>query len=417
MSEFVGRAVLAAVAATVITAAGTSAPAAAAEPVLTLSSATGPSGGGVMITGTTAADGPFPAGTVPVVQFQFVGAGSTSCRATAQEVAQITASGTATTAGVLIVRPDTVKRLTAGKIAFEVPAGAYPELDGNGDPSTVNPDGLVLLDGQDSSRWNVCVYDTDSTTDSTLLATAVYTVAPRPVITSIIPAGSPAGGGQSITVNGSGFSTVVTGLSASIGGADLTGIKVAANGNSFTATTGPRAADTGLALVVTAPGGSVSSLDPDDNGLAQDGDDSTPDAPIPFSYSNSITITPNTGPVGGSVDIDVLGAGFEALDFTSGSPADGHAHVFLVKDAYDAAANRGVAECSVVVVISDNELICTLDLAAARLSAVDSSVLPDTTIAEGAYILTVVASGDPTAGPAADPTIISSGATFTVGPY
>lgn len=80
-------------------------------------------------------------------------------------------------------------------------------------------------------------------------------------------------------------------------------------------------------------------------------------------------------------------------------------------------ATGGVAECEVVVVVSDAELVCTLDLAANQLSPLTSATVPNTPIVEGAYILTVVANGATDAGYDANPTIVSSGATFTVAPY
>ncbi|WP_436527526.1 IPT/TIG domain-containing protein [Actinoplanes sp. HUAS TT8] len=402
-----GRAVLASAAATALVTVVLSAPAEATPPAMTLSSTTGASGGGATVTGTIPAGSgvSFPAGTTPTIQFQF-----TTCSASAQDVDQIAVSGTTLTAGVLTVRPSTVKRFSTTKVAFQVPNSAYPDNDGNGNPSTINPTGLVLTGAQTSARWNVCVYDTPSTVGSTLLATAAYTVAPRPTITSVVPASSPAVGGQSITVNGTGFSTSGPGVSGTIGGSALTDVTVAPNGLSFTATTGPHAAGTGLALVVTAIGGSVSSLDPDNNGNNSDA--------IPFGYSNGITVTPGNAVSGTSVDLDVIGAGFSALTFSAGTtPTDSDAHVFLVKDAYNAASNRGVAECVVASVVDDGELICTLDLSADQLDPTDSSVVANTPITDGAYIVTVVANGDPAAGNAAHPTIISSGATFTVAPY
>ncbi|GAB2617289.1 hypothetical protein Aab01nite_30520 [Paractinoplanes abujensis] len=383
-------------------------PASAAALPMTLSSVTGPSGGGSTVLGSVTATSsvpiPFPAGTQPTVQFQYA-----ACSASAQPVTQIAGTGTTLTAGVLTVDPATVKRVTTTKVLFQVPSGPYPAQDADGNPSTVNPGGLVLVGAQTSARWNVCVYDSGSTTASTLLATSSYTVAVPPTITSIIPASSPAGGGQLITVNGTGFTAA--GTTVSIDGVALTDVRVAANGLSLSATTGPHAAASGLALTVSTPGGPVSSLNPDN-------DDTTADAPIPFAYSNGIVIAPNTAVSGSAVTLDVGGAGFSQLTFDQGgTPTSGQAHVFLVKDAYDPAANRGVAECVVLSVISDNELVCSLDLSADQLNPSDSSTVAGVPVAEGAYIVTVVASGDPAAGSTAKPTIVSSGATFTVGPY
>lgn len=409
-----GRVGLACVLASAIVLAGAVASASAATLAMTLSSTTGPSGGGNTITATVAATAaapsPFPAGTTPAVQFQYVGTGASSCSATAQVVTQIAGSGTAMTAGVQTVDPDMVKRISTTKLAIQVPSSAYPALDGDGNPSTVNPGGLVLVDPQKAAKWNICVYDSASTTSSTLLATASYTLVVRPSITSIIPASSPAGGGQSITVNGVGFGSVGSqATTGSIGGVALTNVVVASTGNSLTAITGARAAGTGLILTVNTPGGSVGSDNPDN-------DSTTNDDPILFTYSNGITITPNTAVAGAKVSVDINGAGFSRLTFNSGTPTDNQAHIFLVKDAYAADSNRGVAECTDVLSISDTELVCTLDLSF-QLSPTDSTTVPDTPVGDGAYVLTVVADGATDAGADANPTIFSSGAVFAVAPY
>ena len=181
---------------------------------------------------------------------------------------------------------------------------------------------------QTTAKWNICVYDSDSTTTSTLLATAGYTPAVRPRISAIIPASSPASGGQSITVAGAGFSAASNATTATIGGAALTNIKVAPNGRSFT---------------------------------------------------------------------------------------DPSAHVFLVKDAYVAATNRGVQECRKVLVVNNTELICTLDLLGDRLTPEGGTTSGP--VAEGTYTVTVVANGATDAGDAANPTIVSSGSTFTVSQF
>lgn len=258
----------------------------------------------------------------------------------------------------------------------------------------------------------ILVYDSDSTTSSVLLASTVYTIVLRPTITSIVPASSPAAGGQTITVNGAGFgSGSVTAISAAIGGTALTTIKLAPNGNSFTATTAARAGAGGLALTVTTPGGTVSSLDPDNNGNGSDA--------IPFTYRNGITITPDNGAAGSTVTVDITGAGFGQLVFDApgaGSPTNNHAHVFLVNGAYDSSANRGIAECGKVTVVSDAELVCTLDLSADQLSPTSSATATGQSIVEDGYVLTVVADGA-IGSSGANPTIVSSGSSFVVGPF
>ncbi|WP_127504272.1 IPT/TIG domain-containing protein [Actinoplanes solisilvae] len=375
---------------------------ASAASLMALSSPAGRSGGGNTLVGTVGlvpgVSGPFAAGTKPTVQFQFYGTGTSAsaCNAKAKAVAQIGVAGVSLTAGVLTVDPAQVTRITATKIAFRVPSSSYPALDGGGVASTINTSGLSLVGDQTVARWNVCVYDSDSIANSNLLASSSYTVAVKPTIASILPAGSSAGGGQSITVTGTGFSTITGTITGAVGGVPLSGVKVAADGKSFTAITGARVAAAGLALTVDGPGGTVSSLDPDNN-------PATNDIPIPFTYNNSVTVTPNTAVTGSTVVVDVMGAGFSALDFdTSGTAGSSDAHVFLVKDAYDAAGNRGVAECIVDAVVRDTELLCTLTLAG----------VPD-----GAYTLTVVENGDPGAGVAANPSLVTSGAVFVVAPY
>ncbi|WP_433831634.1 IPT/TIG domain-containing protein [Actinoplanes sp. CA-015351] len=405
MIRRITRAVVASVVLTTTVLAGVSTPASAAAVAMTLSKTYGTSGAGGTLIGSVppTAVAPFPAGSAtPIVQFQFVGTATTGCSLKAQTRTAIAGPGVNTTAGVLTADTTKVKRITSWKIVFTVPTAAYP-----GD--AFNTSGLVLTGTQSQARWYVCVYDTESTTTSTLLATSVYTITLRPTITSISPASSPAAGGQAITVNGTGFSPVTTPITASIGGAALTNIRVASNGNSFTATTGVRAADTGLALSVVAPGGTVSSLDPDNNPL-------TPTT-YPFAYTNGITISPATGVTGALVTVSVTGAGFSGLIFDPAAVAtSSDPHVFLVDGAYDPATNRGVAECTVGIVVSDTELICDLDLSATQLSpttsAPTSGVVPD-----GAYIMTVVANGDPGAAGLAEPSIISSGAAFVVAPY
>jgi hypothetical protein len=410
------RGVLASAGATVLVLSGTAVPARADASEMTLSSLSGPSGVLVTATITDPEVAIFAAGRTPAVQFQYAGVG-TACAETVAATAQIEVTGTTTTAGSLTVEPDTVWRFSNTKIGFQVPRRAYPAYDDLGYVSTVNPDGLVLGDAQPSSRWHVCAYSDDTTT-GTLLAEAIYTLVPRPVITSILPASGPAMGGMPITVNGAGFTEAAAKISGSIGGAPLTDITVAADGKSFTAKTRPRAAESGLALVVDTSGGRISSLDPDGNGLAEDNDPGTDDTPIPFTYSNGISVTPNNGAVGTQVNLDVFGAGFAGLTFSNGGgPSDSNAHVFLVEDFYDPDFNRGVAECGDVAVVSDNELICTLDLGAEQLNPIDSSVVVNTPIVEGTYTLTVVATGVVGAGSTAKPTIVSSGSTFTVGPY
>src|SRR5690349_16412452 len=114
---------------TVLLLAGTAIAAQAAPPpppAMTLSSVAGPASSGNTVIGTVAPvpnlPGPFPAATLPVVQFQY-----TTCAATAKAPALIAATDTTLTAGVLTVDPADVQRISNNKIAFQVPAGGYPD--------------------------------------------------------------------------------------------------------------------------------------------------------------------------------------------------------------------------------------------------------------------------------------------------
>jgi hypothetical protein len=401
------QAVLASVVTTAAVLAGAGSPATAAPVALNLSKTFGTSGaGGTLIAWVTPSTAvtPFPANRTPVVQYQFTNANTTGCSTTVKTLVQAAGTLTTTTAGVLASDPVTVKRVTSWKIVFQVPSAAHP------DNPAINTGGLALVGSQTQAKWNICVYDVASPTSSTLIGTATYTIAAKPTITSITPASSPAAGGQLITVNGTGFTPVSTPTSGSIGGVPLTNVKVAANGNSFTATTGARTPDTGLFLSVVAPGGTVVSSDPDNDPVTV--------TQLTFTYTNGVTVSPNTGVAGKPITLSVTGAGFSGLTFDIAQPPTSTgAHVFLVEKAYDPAGNRGVAECLVAAVVSDTELVCDLDLTADQLSPTTSAPLPGTPITDGAYIVTVVANGSTSAGSAAKPSIISSGSAFVVAPY
>jgi len=414
----IGRGLAAASTVSLLLVGAAATPAHAAAAAMTLSSVSGPSGGGNTITATfpttTANPNPIPTGTQPTVQFQYSGSGSSACGAAPKAVTAIGGTGANTTAGVLTVNPADVQPFSTTRLAVTVPSASYPaQVDGKA--STINTTGLVLAGTQTSAKWFLCVYDAGNT----LIGTATYTIAVRPHITSILPTSSPAFGSQLITVNGVGFTTTANGTTASISGSPLKDIKVSASGTSFTGVTTAHLPGTGLTMQVTTQGGPVSSNDPDNNGQPQDSDNTTPDAPILFTYSNGISVTPASAPAGAKVNLDVRGVGFDILTFNkSTDPTNDGAHVFLVKDAYVAASNRGVQECTGVKVVGSTELICTLDLTADRLVPADSSGDTGNKVAEGTYTVTVVANGSTSASDAdAAPTIVSTGSTFTVAPY
>jgi hypothetical protein len=350
-------------------------PAMAASVPMTLSASSGPSGGTNTLTGTTTTAKFY---TGAVVQFQYKATATTACSA-----AYSTPVTVSSTAGIVNATP---KILSSTKIAVTV-------------PSTV-----ALQGSATSANWLVCVYPGSNTTTSLIAANAAYTIAARPTIASsgsISPASGPALGGGSVTVTGTNF---IAGLTAKIGSQSLTGITVV-SGTTFTATVPAQAAATGLTLSVTTTGGTATKTNA-------------------YSYTNGIVIAPNTAPTSTvATDIDVQGVGFSGMDFTTTdgtTPDNGNAHVYLVAGDYNPADNSSVktltetGECVNVLVVSDTELICTLNTLKAFNQTADSA------IADGVYTLAVVNDGQidaHTNNTAYSESIISSGSTFTVAPY
>jgi hypothetical protein len=92
-----------------------------------------------------------------------------------------------------------------------------------------------------------------------------------------------------------------------------------------------------------------------------------------FRYTAGITVTPGTAPATATAaTLYVQGAGYATLAFTATTgttPDDSGAHVYLVPGRYDptdtGAGAKTVpesAECTGVLVLSDSELLCTVDL-------------------------------------------------------
>ncbi|AGZ44730.1 Hepatocyte growth factor receptor [Actinoplanes friuliensis DSM 7358] len=162
-----------------------------------------------------------------------------------------------------------------------------------------------------------------------------------------------------------------------------------------------------------------------------------PDDPIYFTYSNGIDVTPTTSPTDRNVDLDIMGVGFLGMDFdnTGATLANADtAHVYLVRGEYDPTdasnlkANGPVVECRSVLVISDTEIICTINLAT-KLDPADQTTPmtgPNDEVPLGAYTVTVVNNGDIDVQPSGanedltNPfvkTDLTSTSTFTVAPY
>ncbi len=249
---------------------------------------------------------------------------------------------------------------------------------------------------------------------ATVIGKANYIVATAPTIAStgsVVPATGPAVGAQLVTITGTGFPTTIaaaTPLAATLDGLPLTGI-VPISSSSFTAITPAHpASSTAVTLTVTTNGGTVAKT-----GV--------------FTYKNGLSVSPNTVPTGVSVDVDVQGTGFNNLTFsaTDGSTQNSaNAHVYLVAGVYSASGFAAgttdktldqSSECVNVAVISDTELICTVD--ASHKTAIASHVYsyPATNLPNGAYTVTIVNDGAATA--PTYQTVLSSGATFTVADF
>jgi hypothetical protein len=367
--------------------------ASAAANAITLSSVSGKSGGGNALTATTLTANSFYSGLAAT--FQYKGAAGL---ATCSPAYPASLTALATGVGMLAVASPQI--LSPKKIAFTVPA------------LTLVPAGTAT-----SAIYNLCVYSSTNTTTGLLTANAAYTVAAAPTIATITgssstsgvwPVSGPAQGGGTVTITGTGFTgtTTASTTTAKIGSVPLTNV-VWVDAQHLTGTVPAQSAANNLSVSVTNTGGTVTRTGA-------------------FSYTNGITVSPNTTPTAiVATDVDVQGVGFSAITFTTTNgtgPDTAGGHVYLVDGAYDGTGGtKGqgeLGECLSVLVISDSELICTVNTAKAYGQVADSA------IADGTYTLTVVSNGLPDIGAAganedlaATQSIVSSGSTFTVAAY
>jgi hypothetical protein len=354
---------------------------------LTLNTNVGPSAGSNTITATT--DATFP--STAAVSFQYVGTGAAAtCAATWTGTVAIAVAGTppVQSAGVVPVSAtNAVRVLSPTKLSILVPAA------------------LVLSGSplQTSADYHVCVYADNSTGALIASTTTPYTIMPVVGVSNVAPATGPSQGGTVITVTGTNLPQTLT---ATLGGVALTGISVATNGGTFTATTPQHAPAANVPLVVTAGSQTITY-------------------PSAFSYSNGIVVMPKTAPNTGRVNLDVTGVGFSGLAFSAtdtngGTPRAATPHVYLVVGVYDPTVsgsdktNPEIQECTDVLVISDNELVCRLDLSASLTATEVASVSP---VPNGTYTVTVVDTGAIAATATVSKSIVSSGSTFTVAPF
>lgn len=382
------RAGLATGAATAAVIAGTALPATAAAAALTLSASAGPAAGGNTITASSTTAAAFLTGvTAPVTTFSIP-----LCQTTYNTTASTAVAVSSATVGNILASGSGTKKVSNSKATILIPA-------------------LTVVSGATSTKYNVCVY-ASSTANSAIIGSATYTVAVAPVLGSITPSSGSALGGSPITINATGLPTAAGSITATLGGLPLTSV-VPVSSTAFTAVA-PAHAPGPVTLSVTTAAG-------------------TQNLSSAYTYTNGISISPNTAPAATStaanpVYVDVLGAGFLGYNFGSST---GDSRVWLVDGVYDPGITSGgspataytrgpTAECASVVVISDTELICSMNLhtgALVHTTGVADAVTPE--VPDGTYTLTVVSNGDMSARDDVDYTksIISSGSTFTVSPF
>jgi hypothetical protein len=262
---------------------------------------------------------------------------------------------------------------SATRLVVSIPGGA------GGLPDTVN-----ATTGLESKKdYNLCVYSANVTGGvNKLMTSAKFTVFPKPTLAAtnfLSLTSGPSTGGQAISVIGdttSGASATASGYfssktTATLGGVAMTNIKIAKDGNSFSAVT-PALPAGPADLVVTTEGGSVTADDA-------------------YTVTSAITVSPDlVAPAGGTV-LDIKGKGFNAIKSATGFG------VLLFAGPYDASTNPG-APCTEVQTVSDVELVCTAPA-----------------LAPGAY--NVMVTDDTTGAAPTYASVISSGATVTAGGF
>jgi hypothetical protein len=250
------------------------------------------------------------------------------------------------------------------------------------------------------AAYNVCVYDNTASTPS-VIATGKVTLYDKPAVSGVAPSSGPSAGGTAITITGTGFTSKTT---ATIDGLPLT-VKVTTGLSTELTATVPAHKVGSTNIVVSTEGGTSNS-------------DKT------FTFKDGITVQPQTivgdADSGKSQILDISGAGFSDFDFGSGATKS---HVYLVqgngyvhKDTVGSVTANDKAECDGVLLISDLELICTLDPA----SAVNTAAAKPK---NGSYQVIIVANAKDlhpdaqTTNTAGRETIITSGSALTIAPY
>ena len=158
--------------------------------------------------------------------------------------------------------------------------------------------------GAIAGTWNVVVVNSDGQTGT---GSNLFTVLPPPTFTSITPSVGNTGGGQSVTIVGTGF---VSGgsLAVSIGGSPATGVTYSSS-TSITAVTPSGTAGSKWVNITNGNGGTVN----------------TTGAYTYVTPPTFTSITPSVGNTGGGQSVSIVGTGFvsgSSLAVTiGGSPA------------------------------------------------------------------------------------------------
>ncbi|MGK5678060.1 IPT/TIG domain-containing protein [Actinoplanes sp. URMC 104] len=213
-----------------------------------------------------------------------------------------------------------------------------------------------------AATWYVCVYNGTANASSDLIGSSAYGVTTVQTATAISPRAGSALGGARIVVAGTAFPTTQGAISATLGGTPLLDIKPLTS-TAFEATTPAHTPANNVALVVTTAAGSTT-------------------LPSAYSFTAALNVTPNTAPNTRTIDVIVNGIGFQSASFNQGGAVTG-SHFYLVDGVYSGnegtassgtRANAPVADCSNVLVMTDTEALCTLDLRQ-RLNAAGTTAL------------------------------------------
>ncbi|MFC4064684.1 IPT/TIG domain-containing protein [Actinoplanes subglobosus] len=268
------------------------------------------------------------------------------------EAAECAATYTSARNASVIEPVSAPRKVTNSRLAVTVPAPLYA------DQNTFN----TALGSALSMPWNLCVYGGVANGQSALIASHPYRVTTVQTSSGVTPKAGPALGGSLITVTGTAFPTTAGALSATLGGTPLTEITPIST-TAFTARTPRHAPASNVSLVVTTAAGSHTLNSA-------------------FSYTSAVVANPKTAPNTRPIDVIVNGVGFEGAPW-SNTVTTG-AHIFLSQGSYSNAtvtsggrATPPVADCNNVLVLSDTELVCRVDLTK-RLNATGTAVLTGT---------------------------------------